>query len=174
MLTGASSACRALESSTSQPPAANEDALYSVGELMSSNSSHKSCWRRQLWFPSVLRPLGRSFSSIFSVAFASRALRWCTACAVLSHYYHLRCRLEFHLTRDLSKRRYSSASQTAAGWRGSYYSSHQPPRWTGQRPDSRTPSATAARAYEGSARSPFIGRPTARPHHSRSPARRGH
>ena len=65
MLTGASSACRTLESSTSQPPAANEDALYSAGELTSSNSSQKSSWRRQLWFPSVSPPLGRSFCSIF-------------------------------------------------------------------------------------------------------------
>ena len=46
------------------------------------------------WIASVSQPLGRYFCSNFSVARARRARRWCTDCAVLSHYGRTRCCLD--------------------------------------------------------------------------------
>ena len=131
-------------------------------------------WRADFgWFPSVLH----SASSIFLLIFLwlVRAVRGAgaqIAQSLATTVRHAAASKPKHPT-PLKAPVQLDQPDAAAAWRGSYHSSPQPPRWTGQRPDSRTPSATAARAYGGSARSRFIDRPTARPHHSRSPARRG-
>ena len=133
-------------------------------------------WRADFgWFPSVLH----SASSIFLLIFLwlVRAVRGAGAQIAQSLAttvtYGTASKISPH-PRPLKAPVQLDQPDAAAAWRGSYHSSPQLPRWTAQRPDSRTPSATAARAYEGSARSPFIGRPTARPHRCPSPARRGH